>query len=186
MPNLLQNNKSHYFMLNGKKYANSMSVGGTLIEKTVTENGIYLPSSDNADGYSKVIVNCETGKPFTGYNQIFKEGGMDVRLDPSGKFKSIWNTNSSAIGCTMQGHTNLIGTYSNINVKGNITDSCEYVNKYGYTRTQFVVGVTGSDWSTMVLVGYNDYGDVFKKEVVTLTNQQVVLLYVTIGYIWRI
>ena len=74
----------------------------------------------------------------------------------------------------MQGHTDLIGTYSNINIKGSITDSCEYVNKYGYTRTQFVVGVTGSDWPTMVLVDYNDYGDVYKKEVITLTDQQVV------------
>jgi hypothetical protein len=30
---------------------------GNLIEKTVTENGVYVPSSDNANGYSKVTVN---------------------------------------------------------------------------------------------------------------------------------
>lgn len=29
----------------------------TLIEKTITENGEYLPASDEADGYSKVTVN---------------------------------------------------------------------------------------------------------------------------------
>lgn len=29
---------------------------GTLVEKTITENGEYLPASDNADGYSKVMV----------------------------------------------------------------------------------------------------------------------------------
>lgn len=31
----------------------------TLIEKSVTENGEYLPSDDNADGYSKVTVNVQ-------------------------------------------------------------------------------------------------------------------------------
>lgn len=30
---------------------------GTLVEKTITENGEYLPASDNADGYSKVTVD---------------------------------------------------------------------------------------------------------------------------------
>ncbi len=31
--------------------------GGTLIEKTITENGVYNASDDNADGYSQVTVN---------------------------------------------------------------------------------------------------------------------------------
>lgn len=30
---------------------------GTLVEKNITENGVYNASSDNADGYSKVTVN---------------------------------------------------------------------------------------------------------------------------------
>ncbi len=37
------------------------SGGGTLITKTVTENGTYAASSDNADGYSSVTVNAPTG-----------------------------------------------------------------------------------------------------------------------------
>lgn len=32
-----------------------------LIAKTITENGEYLPASDNADGYSKVTVNVQSG-----------------------------------------------------------------------------------------------------------------------------
>ena len=33
----------------------------TLIEKSVTQNGTYNASSDNADGYSKVVVNVSGG-----------------------------------------------------------------------------------------------------------------------------
>lgn len=147
----------------------------SLIEKTITANGTYSAEDDGYIGYSDVIINLPASRAFTGYNQIFKDSSMDVRFDLSGKFKAIWNGNErTAIGCTMQGHTNLIGTYNNINIKGNITDSCEYHYKYGYERTQFVVGVIGSDWQTAILVGYNDNGDVYKKEMITLTDQQVV------------
>ena len=34
---------------------------GTLVEKTITANGEYLPASDNADGYSKVTVDVQSG-----------------------------------------------------------------------------------------------------------------------------
>ena len=30
-----------------------------LVEKTITDNGTYLPEDDNADGYSKVVVTVE-------------------------------------------------------------------------------------------------------------------------------
>ena len=35
----------------------ALPTGGTLIPKTITENGVYNASSDNADGYSEVSVN---------------------------------------------------------------------------------------------------------------------------------
>lgn len=31
----------------------------TLIEKTVSDNGVYVAEDDNADGYSKVTVSVE-------------------------------------------------------------------------------------------------------------------------------
>lgn len=37
------------------------SGGGTLIEKTITQNGTYNASDDSADGYSKVVVNVSGG-----------------------------------------------------------------------------------------------------------------------------
>ena len=35
---------------------------GVLITKTITGNGTYLASNDNADGYSQVIINVPVGK----------------------------------------------------------------------------------------------------------------------------
>ena len=40
---------------------------GTLVEKTIIENGEYLPASDNADGYSKVTVEV----PSSGLPTLF-------------------------------------------------------------------------------------------------------------------
>ena len=39
------------------RIANIPSGGGTLIPKTITENGVYNASSDNADGYNVVTVD---------------------------------------------------------------------------------------------------------------------------------
>ena len=43
------------------------SGGGVLVEKSVTENGIYLASDDNADGYSSVDVDVRGGGCVSGY-----------------------------------------------------------------------------------------------------------------------
>lgn len=41
------------------RIANIPSGGGTLIPKTITENGVYNASSDNADGYDIVTVDVD-------------------------------------------------------------------------------------------------------------------------------
>lgn len=51
-----------YYPSSGKAGFSEVNVrvsggGGTLIEKTITENGDYYAIDDNADGYSKVTVN---------------------------------------------------------------------------------------------------------------------------------
>lgn len=47
-----------YYGTNRKKIFQVVKVSDkTLIAKTITANGEYLPASDNADGYSKVTVN---------------------------------------------------------------------------------------------------------------------------------
>jgi len=72
----------------GKAYISSggkalLSTGGgsaTLITKTITQNGTYNASSDNADGYSSVTVNVGGTPTPTGKYQLF-ERVKDDRLD---------------------------------------------------------------------------------------------------------
>ena len=43
----------------------NISTGGTLVSKSITENGTYDPADDNADGYSSVEVNvAQQTSPF--------------------------------------------------------------------------------------------------------------------------
>lgn len=56
-----------------------------LVSKTITENGTYNPASDNADGYSSVIVNVSGGgggQPLSiGYSDvIFKNTTNDTNI----------------------------------------------------------------------------------------------------------
>ena len=53
--------------------------GSTLIQKTVTANGVYNASSDSADGYSKVTVNVPASAVDSGTKSITQNGaGQDV------------------------------------------------------------------------------------------------------------
>lgn len=45
--------------------------GGTLITKNITANGTYNALSDNADGYSSVVVNVQSSSPYYLYNVDF-------------------------------------------------------------------------------------------------------------------
>ena len=68
---------------------NVPSSSPTLTTKTITENGTYAASSDNADGYSSVTVNV----PSTGYEA---SDWMDMNK-PTGEvvYTSAFNQNSS-------------------------------------------------------------------------------------------
>lgn len=50
-------------------YGNPMmmggSGGGTIVPKTITANGTYNASADNADGYDPVVVNVSGSSPYT-------------------------------------------------------------------------------------------------------------------------
>jgi hypothetical protein len=59
-----------YISSGGKALLSTGSGSATLITKTITQNGIYNASSDNADGYSSVTVNVG-GTP-TGKYQLFE------------------------------------------------------------------------------------------------------------------
>ena len=51
---------------------------GTLVEKTITENGEYLPSDDDADGYSKVTVEVPSSGLPTLYPPVINGGINEV------------------------------------------------------------------------------------------------------------
>lgn len=50
----------------------ALPTGGTLIPKTITENGVYNASSDNADGYSSVEVNVPEKDPNETLNALLE------------------------------------------------------------------------------------------------------------------
>lgn len=47
----------YFYLASGEKVAGTASGGATLTTKSITANGTYNASSDNADGYSSVTVN---------------------------------------------------------------------------------------------------------------------------------
>lgn len=54
--------------------------GGTLITKTVTANGVYNASSDNADGYSTVTVNVSGGGGSIATTAVFIPGSTGTTI----------------------------------------------------------------------------------------------------------
>ena len=57
------------------------SGGGTLITKTITQNGTYNASDDNADGYSQVTVNVSGGGGSSGGRLEYLEiSSMDTQI----------------------------------------------------------------------------------------------------------
>lgn len=55
--NTFPSNEENYSVYGVDIYVESVIEGSILVEKTITENGTYNPSDDNADGYSQVSVN---------------------------------------------------------------------------------------------------------------------------------
>ncbi len=75
--------------------------GGTLIEKTITENDVYFATDDDADGYSKVTVNVP--QPVVTTNRIsadlnnYVEGDTSLGNGFSIKYYSAGSLESSTI-----------------------------------------------------------------------------------------
>lgn len=64
-----------------------------LVSKTISQNGYYNPSTDNADGYSGVTVNVQGGITPTGSIQISQNGVYDV----TDKASAIVNVPASGV-----------------------------------------------------------------------------------------
>ena len=88
----------------------------TLIEKSITANGTYIASSDNADGYSKVSVDVSI--PFTksvvSFAFIITVDGQDIAQECKSE---IINTSSNTISIpatTGVVYTSIIGDISTL------------------------------------------------------------------------
>ncbi len=66
----------YYDILLAKKLNGGGGGEATLIDKSISSNGTYNASSDNADGYKKVVVNVPN--PSTGTVNITQNGTVDV------------------------------------------------------------------------------------------------------------
>lgn len=68
----------------------ALPTGGTLIPKTITENGVYNASSDNADGYDVVTVGVPQD-PYEVMNNYIEGTLTRLRLNnvPSGRLQHI-------------------------------------------------------------------------------------------------
>lgn len=78
--------------------------GGTLIEKTITQNGDYYAVDDNADGYSKVTVNVASQANIMTqaewdaltYDEKVQEG-LTVIRNMDGEFQGVWYNYANSI-----------------------------------------------------------------------------------------
>ena len=91
------------------------SIQPTLITKTITENGTYNASDDNADGYSQVVVNVGTDVLFYDYD------GTIVASYSKSDFLQLTEMPENP------SHTGLVAQGWN----WNLTDAKAYVTAYG-------------------------------------------------------
>ena len=99
-----------YFKADGTQSTGTASGGSaTLITKSITANGTYNASSDNADGYSQVTVNVSGGASnvVTGTFELVGTGGAtDISIPYTGSGYPIM-----VEICPKEGATNPNGTY---------------------------------------------------------------------------
>lgn len=105
---------------------NSISGGGsaTLITKSITQNGTYNASSDNADGYSKVTVNVSGGEVVEAKSNnvnFYDYDGTRVYSYTKAEFLELQSMPENPT------HTGLISQGWNWSLQ----DAKEYVNDYG-------------------------------------------------------
>lgn len=59
----------------------ALPTGGTLIPKTITQNGVYNASSDNADGYSSVDVNVPEKDEYEMLTAVMNKTATEIVSD---------------------------------------------------------------------------------------------------------
>ena len=156
-----------YDILLAKKLSGGGGGGSTLIDKNISSNGTYNASSDDADGYKKVVVDVSGDDPedFTGGNilAITSHGTEYIMTDFYGNIGCLSSTKMSD-----NNKTQYEGYWS--------------MNSY-YNFSTFVVGLQrngNTDYSMNVKMGKNTLA----YEGVNLISGDVfVLTYYTLGLV---
>ena len=165
-------------ILGTRKLLASKIGGGdvTLIEKEFTENGIYLPSSYNADGFSKVTVATDSieagGNLANGYwvkttlegiTKKFVQDGMEYNYNTN-VFR--WTPNSPNVGASLNGYVPIKSTgasgISKITFDISFGENYDHYNNISNVVRPFVIGVTDTLYNQYVYCSGDTVGNYFK------------------------
>lgn len=122
--------------------------GGTLVEKTITENDVYFATDDDADGYSKVTVNVP--QPVTTTNV----SAADLTHYTSGQ-------TDLGGGCTITNSSGITGVdtkiidgveYVGLGMSGSATFQMKPSLPDRYTTVEFNVIITGTTSGDMRII----------------------------------
>ena len=135
------------------------SVSPTLITKSITQNGTYNASSDNADGYSSVTVNVSGGSGL-----VYETGTWTPATDSEDYFINFANTHTVApffyaISCTSEFVSSSSGgvIYSNLHqATGEPLHTSATGLRYGFARR---IASGGASSSLNISYPYTDSGD---------------------------
>lgn len=152
------------------------SGGGTLIEKTITENGTYLASQDDADGYSLVDVNVPNSYVAQDEGKVVSNGTLVSQLT----HKPI-TTNGTGIDTTIYSSVDVDvpNTYT-VEDNGKVVNNETLVSQTAYPTTitqndtydttnynSVTVNVSGGGSSSVVAVctfSFSEYQFLFEDE----------------------
>ena len=147
---------------NGKKVLTVVDVrggGSVLTEKSITQNGVYNASSDNADGYSKVTVNVSGGTvnlqrktvtPTTSQQQVTPDSGYDgLSKVTVNRIPSEYIIPSGSLNITANGTYDVTEKAS---VNANVPSSGG--GKFGVLVDRSITTVTAEDLAGVTQIGH--------------------------------
>lgn len=148
-------------MANIIKVGNSAGGSAILTTKSITANGTYNASSDNADGYSSVTVNVSGGGQTLGLNvgKIGTDGTIINDPDyvytdefpcPAGNFMfDFGTTDTSYVGMRMYDNGNFY-EYWNANARYRAIDNTSYYRAGSTARLSFPI----ANLNSVILLDY--------------------------------
>ena len=171
-------------VLTYKLKASLSSGGGTLVSKTITQNGIYDPEDDSADGYSLVTVNVAQSTLIT--KAITANGTYEAQDDNADGYSEVSVSVSPNVGTksitqngTYNASSDSLDGYSqvSVNVSGGVTfylDNGQIATSEGYYITVNLARQLPTN--TLVLLSINDSSQGAKRNyIIKYTGGTMVL-----------